>query len=223
MTQAAPERWNADPTHQRGTAVLRVARTATAFTAADVQAGNDPPAGGTLTLNSTAPNGIGQAFPVVAAQDLFLDCAGWDDTTSEVMTGSPAYTEGSIDYLDRLFRGLAHAMNPSGIPDEAPNPPPHFTVPRLAGPTVYCEVEWAGRYPRVDQARAQQTGDAPDFPSQIGPPGTAGPATLTALDAYVVLTYYLFYPVMQPSPVAQPDPDISRDPEENGQQVSNLP
>jgi hypothetical protein len=207
LTHTTTERWNTDPTHQRGTAIMRVARSAADFTAADVRAGNDPPSGGALTLDAAAPNGIGQVFPVGAMQDVFLDCAGWDDTTREVMTGSAAYTEGSTDYLDKLFRTLAHAMNP-GIPNEAPNPPPGFTVPRLASPTVYCEVEWAGQYPCDDQERAQQTGDPLDFPLQIGPPGAAGPVTLTALDAYVVLTYYLFYPAMQPSPVAQPNFDV---------------
>jgi hypothetical protein len=219
LTHTTTERWNTDPTHQRGTAVMRVARSAADFTAADVRAGNDPPSGGALTLDAAAPNGIGQVFPVGAMQDLFLDCAGWDDTTSEVMTGSAAYTEGSTDYLDKLFRTLAHAMNP-GIPNEAPNPPPGFTVPRLASPTVYCEVEWAGQYPRDDQKRAQQTGDPLDFPLQIGPPGAAGPVTLTALDAYVVLTYYLFYPAMQPSPVAQPNFDVSRNREGQWEAVS---
>jgi hypothetical protein len=81
-------------------------------------------------------------------------------------------------------------------------------------------VEWAGRYPRIDQTRAQQTGTAPDFPPQTAPPGAVGPTTLTALDSYVVLTYYMFYPAMQPSPVAQPDPDTSRSREGQWEAIS---
>ncbi len=220
LTQQTGERWDAMPTHQRGSAVLSVLRTATAFTAADVVAGNDPPGGGPLTLDATAPNGIGQPFPAPSARtDLFIDCAGWDDSTSEVMTGDPAYTTGSIDYLDKLFRGLAHALNGS-IPVDAPQPPPKFTVPRVTSPTVYVEVEWAGRYPRLDQQRAQKTGTTPDFPPQVGPPGATAPSTLTALDSYVVLTYYLFYPAMEPSPVAQPDPDTSRNREGQWEAIS---
>ena len=220
LTHTAPELWNASSTHQRGTAVLTAALNSTAFTPVDVKAGSDAPAGGVITLDAAAPNGIGQTFPVTTKHDLFLDCAGWDDTTSEIMTGSQGYTEGSIDYLDKLFRGLANAMNPGGIPIDAPSPPSKFAVPRLASPTVYCEVEWAGRYPRVDQARAMKNGGPQDFPSQIGPPATGAPGLLTALDAYVVLTYYVFYPAMEPPPAAQPDPDASRNREGQWEAIS---
>ncbi len=220
LTHEAGERWDAMTTHQRGTAVLAVQRAAMAFTAANVLAGNDSPNGGPITLDPVAPNGIGQPFaPPSVTQDLFLDCAGWDDTTTEVMSGSPAYATGSIDYLDKLFRGLAHALN-GAIPLDAPLPPPKFKVPRLTSPTVYVEVEWGGQYPRVDQQRAEQTGTAPDFPPQAAPPGASGPASLTALDSYVVLTYYLFYPAMEPSPVAQPDPDTSRNREGQWEAIS---
>ncbi len=220
LTHEAAERWDGMTTHQRGTAVLLAASTATSFAAANVQAGSDKPAGAPLSLDAVPPNGIGQAFALSpSTQDLFLDCAGWDDTTAEVMTGSPGYATGSIDYLDNLFRGLAHAMN-GAIPVDLPNPPPAFHVPRLTSPTVYVEVEWAGRYPRLDQARAQQTGTAQDFPPQAAPPGAAGPMTLTALDSYVVLTYHLFYPAMQPSPVAQPNVDVSRNREGQWEAIS---
>src|SRR5215472_14720107 len=92
-----PERWDNQPTHQRGTAVLRVQRAATNFSAPDVVAGSKPPAGGPLQLSSVAPNGIGQPFPFDPnTQDVFLDCAGWNDTPSEVMPGDPTFTSGSI-------------------------------------------------------------------------------------------------------------------------------
>jgi hypothetical protein len=220
LTHQAAERWDAITTHQRGTAVLAAQKAASAFAAADVLAGNDPPQGGPITLDGTPPNGIGQPFGVApATQDLFIDCAGWDDTSTEVAPGESDYATGSIDYLDKLFRGLSHAMN-GAIPADAPNPPPKFTVPRLTSPTVYVEVEWAGRYPRLDQQRAQKTGGTPDFPLQAGPPGAPGPATLTALDSYVVLTYYMFYAAMQPSPVAQSDPDTSRNREGQWEAIS---
>jgi hypothetical protein len=221
LTHEAAERWDAMGTHQRGTAVLAAPKAATSFTATDVQAGNDKPAGAPLTLNAVPPNGIGQPFAVDATlQDLFLDCAGWDDTTAAVQPGGDAYATGSTNYLDTLFRGLANTMTNGMIPVDQPNPPPRFHVPRLTSPTVYVEVEWAGRYPRIDQTRAQKTGTAQDFPPQAAPAGAPGPTVFTALDSYVVLTYYLFFPSMQPSPVAQPDPDVSRSREGQWEAIS---
>ena len=46
----------------------------------------------------------------------------------------------------------------------------------------------------------------PDFPSTIG--GGGKPGLLQALDSYLVLNYYVFYPLMSPSPVAQSDFDV---------------
>src|SRR5262249_9622985 len=96
LTHQAAERWDAMTTHQRGTAVLLSPKPAPAFGPGDVQAGSDTPAGAPLTLDALPPNGIGQAFAVdPATQDLFLDSAGWDDTTTEVMPGNRGYATGS--------------------------------------------------------------------------------------------------------------------------------
>ena len=65
--------------------------------------------------------GIGQPFAYNSAHnDLFVDCAGWDDTAGAVPPGGPGYTTGSIEYLQQLFSGLGHAMN-SSIPVVAPS------------------------------------------------------------------------------------------------------
>jgi hypothetical protein len=219
LDHQATERWDRPPTHERGSAVLTVQKTAAAFSTADVSAGKDAPGGGPLKLSAAPPDGIGQPFPFDPKnQDLFLDCAGWDDTTSEVASGQPAFTTGSIGYLDKLFRDLANTMN-SSIPTDTPSPKPVFDFSRVTAPTIYAEVEWAGRYPRLDQARVARSGDPPDFPGTLGgQPGTGGP--LTALDSYLAFNYYFFYPAMEPSPGTTPDPDTSRNREGQWEAVS---
>ena len=222
LDHQASERWDKTPTHERGTAVLLAQLTDTSFSAANVVAGNDPPAGGPLQLSSAAPDGIGQAFHFnPTSQDLFLDCAGWDDTISEVSPEDPTFTSGDIDYLDLLFRGLANAMNSSGIPLDNPTPPPKFDFVRSTSPTVYVEIEWAGRYPILDQDRVNQVGGQPDFPPSIGGSQPTPPGPLRALDNYLTLNYYLFYPAMEPSPaVAQPDFETWRNREGQWEAIS---
>ncbi len=211
VVQQSTESWDAINTHQRGTAVLLTPLTATSYDAADVQAGSDDPNGAPLTLDAKAPAGIGQHFPLDSnTQDLFLDCAGWDDTATEVQPGGTAYTTGSVEYLQLLFSGLGNAMN-SSIPISTPNPPPRFSIPRSTSPTIYAELDWAGRYPAIDRARVKKIGGQPDFPSQIGGPNNnMQPEPLSALNNYLALTYYLFYPAMEPSPVSAPNPDVNR-------------
>jgi hypothetical protein len=207
LNHRAAERWDVGPTHERGTAIIRVLRSATAYSQADVVAGSDTPSGGAIQLSNTPPDGIGQAFAFdPSVEDLFLDCAGWEDTTTEVAPGDPSFTSGSPTYLDKLFRNLGNAMN-SAIPLDTPAPPPAFTIARATTPTIYAEAEWAGRYPRLDLARVAANGDAPDFPPMIGS-AAGGPGLLTALDAYLVLHYYFLYPTMQPTPGTASDPSI---------------
>ena len=58
--------------------------TDTSYAASNVLASVDDPNGSPLTFDPSA-TGIGQAFPFNSSQqDLFLDCAGWNDTTTEV-------------------------------------------------------------------------------------------------------------------------------------------
>ena len=66
---------------------MEAALTDTSYAASNVLAGVDDPNGSPLTFDSSA-TGIGQAFPFNSSQqDLFLDCAGWNDTTTEVQLG----------------------------------------------------------------------------------------------------------------------------------------
>jgi hypothetical protein len=202
------ESWNALTTHQRGTAVLLAPLTATKYNAAEVRAGVDDPAGTPITLNATPPTGIGQPFPyVISENDLFLDCAGWDDTSGVAPPSGPAYADGSVVYLQQLFSALGNAMN-SAIPVTSPSPAPTFTVPRSTSPTIYAELDWAGRYPVIDHQRVGQIGGVADFPSTVGPKGE--PEPFSALNNYLSLTYHLFYPALEQSPAAAPDPDVDR-------------
>ncbi|WP_300611286.1 hypothetical protein [Trebonia sp.] len=201
----ATESWDNVPTHQRGTAVLLAPLSSTAYSASEVQAGVDDPHGAPLTFDSTPPEGIGQHFAYnSASNDLFLDCAGWDDTASFAGAGGVSYSSGSVEYLQSLFSALGHAMNGT-IPITSPSPAPRFSVPRTILPTIYAELEWAGRYPVLDQDRVSQIGGQNDFPMQSA--GSNEPEPFSGLNKYLALTYHLFYPAMEPSPVGLPDPD----------------
>src|SRR6516225_2671042 len=210
LAHQGTESWTNPTTHQRGTAVLLPPSASTTYTSANVQAGVDDPSGAPLTFDATAPNGIGQAFPYNSdSQDMFLDCAGWDDTAGEVAPGSPSYTTGSIQYLQQLFSSLGHAMNNS-IPLATPHPAPRFSVPRSNAPAIYAEIDWAGRYPVIDQQRVDQHGGTADFPPSMSVTGQAEPGPFNGLNNYLTVTYYLFYPAMETSPIAMPDFDVDR-------------
>jgi hypothetical protein len=56
----------------------------------------------------------------------------------------------------------------------------------------------------------EQIGGAADFPPVIGSNSKGEPGPLSALNNYLALTYYLFYPAMEPSPVSAPNLDVER-------------
>jgi hypothetical protein len=203
LNHLSPERWNAAQTHERGTAVVVADKTATTFGDTDVKAGSHAPNGAHITLTSTAPEGIGESFLVTADQDLFLDIAGWADAARSADPSAPRFSVGSLEYLDQLFRGLGAQLNPA-LSTTSPDPPPSFTIPRSKAPTVYAEVEWAGRYPRLDQARVAGLGGQADFPPGIGST-QGGDNLLHILDNYIAITYYMLYPAMEPSPLVNND------------------
>jgi hypothetical protein len=209
LNHQGTESWSKLATHQRGSAVLLAPLTDSSYTAADVQAGVDNPNGAPLSFDASVPNGIGQPFAFdINSQDLFLDCAGWDDSASEVQPGGTAYATGSLEYLQQLFSALGHSMN-SAIQVSNPTPLPKFSVPRSTSPTIYCELDWAGQYPVIDQQRVERIGGNADFPSTIsGDKNQPGP--LSALNNYLSLTYYFFYPAMETSPAGPPNPDVNR-------------
>jgi hypothetical protein len=204
LNHKSPEAWSSSHTHERGTAVLVADVAAATFADGDVRAGSHAPAGAHLTLTTSPPAGIGEAFPVTANQDLFLDVAGWADAASSPDPTATRFSVGSLDYLDLLFRGLSSQLNPA-LATEAPNPRPDFTIPRSTTPTMYAEVEWAGRYPRLDQARVTTAGGQADFPPAIGTTAPGSDSLLHVLDDYIAVTYYLLYPAMEPSPLVAND------------------
>ena len=58
-------------------------------------------------------------------------------------------------------------------------------MPRTSSPAIYAELEWAGRYPALDQDRVDQVGGQNDFPLQSD--GTDNPQPFSALDDYLAL------------------------------------
>src|ERR1700753_1762317 len=104
LAHEATESWDNVPTHQRGTAVLLAPLASGASDASEVKAGVDDPHGAPLSFDSTPPEGIGQPFGYNSAKsDLFLDCAGWDDTASVAGPGAAAYATGSLRDLPTHF------------------------------------------------------------------------------------------------------------------------
>jgi hypothetical protein len=120
-------------------------------------------------------------------EDLFLDFGGWDDPIA-FQTASPRYVE-------EVFSALAAAINPrvNEVPLTALTTttfPPTFNVQQPRQPTMYAEVEWAGRYPRIDRDRP---GAQKDFAHPADGP-------YRGLDSYVSLTYYFLYPAVRTPP-----------------------
>lgn len=115
---------------------------------------------------------------VVAAvgEKAFLDVGGWAD---------PQLSQGNLEYLADLCSELASAMNPtlawspavdrSQVPWSWITQPPH--------PTMYCEVTWAGSYPRLAEAAG-----APEFPPDE-----------RSFDHMVAFTYHVFYGARTPA------------------------
>ncbi len=211
LDHESTEPWPDATTHERGTAVLNVARAATVFSDADVVAGAHTPAGHRLTLDANPPNGIGQPFGFdPSVRDVFLDVGGWEDAPDPGDPLAPRFTQGSAAYDDLLFRTLSHQLNPA-LPIDSPARTPSFTLPRSNQPTVYVECEWAGMYPRQDHDRVTRTGDHPDFPPAIGTSQHSADTVLTDLDTNIALTYYMLYPAMEPSPLVNNDDSRRRE------------
>jgi hypothetical protein len=145
-------------------------------------------AGAPLDPNQPLPAGN------VDTQELFIDFAGWESLSSNdgLIRGNHGYI---LDYFSAWFGKL----NPESGTRQEPLTRTPPTMPDSV--TVYCEAAWAG-----DFTRASQHNHAFDFAPAVN-------GGLDArLDAYFVLSYYLFYPLtLSPPPnnvLAVSSPDL---------------
>ncbi|MBI5145811.1 MAG: hypothetical protein HZA84_01160 [Thaumarchaeota archaeon] len=98
----------------------------------------------------------------------FLDFAGWQDPNNS--------REGNITYLKEVFANLLPGTSPGN-----PSPQPQFCNPPR-GPAFYVEIsnasKWASKEIDVD--------------------GRFAPGSEQLLSDYIVLTYHILYPAMEP-------------------------
>jgi hypothetical protein len=173
LTQCAQGDWTNVTDPHRGTTAV-TAREPLSLQALDAHLGcngvSGSPIDPTQTLPFEPPDGI----------ESFLDFAGWSSLETEdgFVAGDDSYIS---SYLSPYFAQFNTAL--------AGNPPPARTVQKLPTTmTVYCEAAWAGAFTRLDIANnTMDFATAPtNDPDKLQPD--------PVLDAYVVLTYYLFYP-----------------------------
>lgn len=192
LEQCAAGDWQ-DPTDpHRGTTVVMARPPLTAPGQLIASGGCMGSAG--MPLTTTQPLPVPDAFKV--GEELFLDFAGWDS----LRTGS-GFTEGDDTFIQAFYSPWFTKLNGglSTDPGDAPQRP--GTTDAL--PTeleVYCEAAWAGEFTRL----CIQRGCTDFAPAPTNDPSNLTPDT--ALDPYVVLTYYLFYPCTEPPPA---NPNLS--------------
>jgi hypothetical protein len=125
-------------------------------------------------------------------EDVFLDFGGWLRPGG---SGGPDFGQGSADRVYPRFSNLANAVNSGNLVEadslqnvdvSRPN------VPQVREAFIYAEVDWAGLYARISdrQQDAAKRDFGPDSPLR------------RALDQFVVVTYYLFYPMTEYPPDA---------------------
>ncbi len=158
--------------NRRGAAVLTAD---TAMTALGVLLG--PPVGGSRPIGLNADPDDTYSFVsdliTKSGGDAFLDVGGWG------LPGSEDFAQGDLEHLASLCSELAAAMTPlvSWNPPQDRVTRPWPWVAQPPQPTMYCEITWAGAYPRV----AEDNGGA-EFPTGE-----------RSLDQMVAFTYHLFY------------------------------
>jgi hypothetical protein len=174
----------ADPS-RRGAALLTADR---AMTSLSVIAG--PPTGGTrpLDLGADPSNDWSMLSERLAraGEDAFLDVGGWQQR-ARPLGRTPTMDRGDLEHLASLCSELASAMTPrvrwSPPQDRATSPFPWVAQP--PHPTMYCELRWAGSYPRVARAHGGR-----EFPE-----GERG------LDNMIAFTYHMLYAAREAPPV----------------------
>ncbi len=164
-----------DDSARRGAALLSADR---AMTALQVLAG--PPVGGTRPLDlgddRDNPYSMVAGLLTKTGADAFLDVGGW---VPGAIGAGGEFDAGDLERLAALCSEMASAINPgvrwTPAHDLTTRPWPWVAQP--PHPTMYCEITWAGAYPRTSVSRRNR-----EFPEGE-----------TGLDHVVVFTYHLFY------------------------------
>jgi hypothetical protein len=192
LSHCSGEPWSAGDAKLRGTALFEADVSDTQFAGAQfVQAactaagvtGKQPISDTRGTQNHEIGNPRWAAPP--DGKEVFLDFAGWEDPNG--------FSSGDLTYLAEVYSALGNAVNPARVTATPLNGlsssryPATFGVPQPTRPTVYCEVEWAGTFPRIDK----DNGAPFAFAHPSG-------GTFADLDNYVALTYYYLYPGTEP-------------------------
>lgn len=157
------------------------------------------------------------------AEDWFVSFGGWKFTPVSTVDGplDNPQNAGDYEYVNKMIEPLSFA-NKRLYPNLNDPPPNPLGILHESFPTIWCEIEWAGLYPRMDLARAshvsaeiqEMTGpygvpesldDWPGTETQNFSPGMNGQPIVTDLDSYIALTYYLFLPLAAPPVVDEPN------------------
>lgn len=186
LVQCAEGDWTVAADPHRGTAAVQatVPLSLAGLTVLQGCAGGNTPIDPASPLPSSGPT----------QNEFFLDFAGWPGLQEPVVQGgSPDFTQGDDTYTRNYFLSYFQRFNPAitGIPLETRNIP---DFPQSM--SIYCEAAWAGAFTRLDISNG--TGDF----AQVSLPAILGGTVLPdpRFDPYFVLTYYLFYPLTEPTP-----------------------
>jgi hypothetical protein len=195
ITNSIAEPWQPAGSHLSGTVVMTSPNTDTfpgGFPAqTNVMQGSHFPAGRRLRPSDLAELTGAAVAKLNAGDDVFLNFAGWPPRSGG--RAAPDFTQGSPQRVYDHFSPLAVAV--SGQPaasDVLQNP--DNTIPAVVQgptPTVFVEVDWAGRFTRLA-----------DLDAAAGEPGIFGPTNgmRDTLDKLIVFTYHYFYPLTDVPP-----------------------
>ncbi len=193
LQQCAQGSWSDPNDAHAGTSVVTATPPLTGVSQLIPQGGcaGTPAAGTDQPLSAALPLPVPAGFEPLGPGELFLDFGGWLSLES-----NQGFVEGNDQYIKSYYaewfsqlQGLPYA-DPQGEPQQNALP----TTAQISRVPIYCEVAWAGDYPRhciaagaMDFAPAVSTSEADLRPD-------------TRMDPFLAITYYLFYPCTQPPP-----------------------
>jgi hypothetical protein len=184
LMNCAQGNWNDTTDPHRGAAAV-IAPIPLSLATLSAKMGCSGESGAPIDPAQTLPFGPGSGG-AAAMTESFIDYAGWTSLES-----GDGFTSGDDDYIRSSLAPYFAQFNPA-LAGETPPVRSSAAVPTSM--TVYCEAAWAGSFTRLDLKN-----ETMDF----APAANNGAAPLApdpALDAYFVLTYYLFFPATEPPP-----------------------